>query len=78
LFNIDDDIGEHNNLAEGNPEKVKELASRLGNYLRGVRALRPYYKKTGKLAPWPDDTFLVPSNAQLKWSFECTWITNNF
>ena len=61
LFNIDKDIGEHNNLAEENPEKVKELASRLGNYLRGAGALRPYYKKTGKLTPWPDDTFLVPS-----------------
>jgi arylsulfatase A-like enzyme len=65
LFNIDKDIGEHNNLAEENPEKVKELASRLGNYLRGAGALRPYYKKTGKLTPWPDDTFLVPSKAQL-------------
>lgn len=54
LFNIKDDIGEHNNLADKYPEKVKELASKLGKYLREVGALRPLYKKTGELAPWPD------------------------
>jgi arylsulfatase A-like enzyme len=54
LFNIREDIGEKNNLAEKNPEKVKELASKLGQHLRSVNALRPTYKKTGEIAPWPD------------------------
>jgi arylsulfatase A-like enzyme len=54
LFNIRNDISEQNNLATAHPEKVKELASKLGNYLRKVGAQRPYYKSSGKIAPWPD------------------------
>ena len=57
LFNILEDIGEKNNLAEKKPAKVNELASKLGKYLRSVRAMRPSYKKSGKLAPWPDQIF---------------------
>lgn len=54
LFNIRDDIGEQNNLAEKHPQKVKELAGKLGRYLRKVNAQRPVVKATGKPAPWPD------------------------
>lgn len=55
LYNIKADIGELNNLAESHPEKVKELAIKLGDHLRKVEAFRPTFKKTGDLAPWPDD-----------------------
>ncbi|MFN5422281.1 MAG: sulfatase [bacterium] len=54
LYNVKEDIGELNDLAEKHPEKVRELAIRLGNHLRKVNAFRPTYKKTGDLAPWPD------------------------
>jgi arylsulfatase A-like enzyme len=56
LFNIREDIGELHNLANLQPEKVKELAFKLGKYLREGEAQRPSYKKSGALAPWPDDT----------------------
>ena len=58
LFNIKEDIGELNNLADSNPEKVKELANELGNYLRGVKAQRPIAKKTGANVSWPDEAYL--------------------
>lgn len=54
LYNIREDIGEQNNLAEKHPAKVKELAEKLGRYLRKVNAQRPVVKATGKPAPWPD------------------------
>jgi hypothetical protein len=55
LFNIPEDIGELNNLAEEEKEKVKELAAKLGNYLRKVEAQRPSFKATGKAVAWPDE-----------------------
>lgn len=55
LYNIREDIGEKNNRAEEQPEKVKELASRLGIYLRDAGAQRPLYKETRQPAPWPDE-----------------------
>ena len=54
LFNIKEDIGENFNLAEKNPDKVNELASKLSKYLQDAGALRPVYKKSGEPAPWPD------------------------
>jgi len=54
LFNIREDIRELDNRAAEHPEKVKELAAKLGNYLREVDAQRPVYKDSGKKAPWPD------------------------
>jgi arylsulfatase A-like enzyme len=54
LFNISQDIGEQNNLAERNPEKVNELSKKLGKYLRSVSAQRPFFKETGQPVPWPD------------------------
>jgi arylsulfatase A-like enzyme len=57
LYNIKTDIGELNNLATSNPEKVKELAIRLGNYLKSVDAQRPSLKSTGKLIPFPDEIY---------------------
>ena len=49
------DIGELNNLAGQQPAKVKEMALKLGKYLRGAKAQRPSYKSTGKPVPWPDE-----------------------
>ncbi|MFO7923606.1 MAG: sulfatase [Bacteroidales bacterium] len=55
LFNVAEDIGEKNNLAEAEPAKVTELAAELGEYLRSVDADRPSFKLTGKPVPWPDE-----------------------
>ncbi len=55
LFNILEDIGESNDLASFNPEKVNELARKLGSYLREVNAFRPIDKRTGELVDWPDE-----------------------
>lgn len=54
LFNIKDDIGEKNNLADSNPKKTKQLSGKLGRYLRNIGAQRPVLKATGEPAPWPD------------------------
>ncbi len=55
LFNIPEDIGEHNNLAASKPDKVDKLAIKLGRYLRNIDAQRPALKSTGELVPWPDE-----------------------
>ncbi|MCK5776310.1 MAG: sulfatase, partial [Bacteroidales bacterium] len=55
LYNITNDIGEKENMAKNNTEKVKELAVRLSDYLRSVKAQRPTNKKTNSLVPWPDE-----------------------
>ena len=55
LFNITEDIGELNNLAATEKARVKELAVKLGNYLRSVDAQRPSFKAAGKLVGWPDE-----------------------
>ena len=35
------------------PDKVKELSTLLGEYLRKVGADRPLFKQTNQAAPWP-------------------------
>lgn len=55
LYNITEDIGELKNLESSQPEKVKELAGKLGTYLRSVEAQRPSFKSTGKPVEWPDE-----------------------
>jgi arylsulfatase A-like enzyme len=55
LFNIREDIGEKNDIANSNPQKVAELAKTLGTYLREVNAFRPSNKNTGTLIAWPDE-----------------------
>lgn len=54
LYNIKDDIGEHHNLVETEPEKSRELANVLSHYLREVKAQMPVEKATGKIVPYPD------------------------
>jgi arylsulfatase A-like enzyme len=55
LFNLASDIGESNNLADGNPAKVEELAKLLTQYLRSVDAQMPVDKKTGRPVEWPSE-----------------------
>ncbi|PIE48717.1 MAG: sulfatase [Flavobacteriales bacterium] len=55
LYNIADDIGELNNLAEKKPEKTKELAKVLTDYLKAIDAQIPSDKKTGKQIAYPDE-----------------------
>ena len=55
LFNIAQDISENYNLADDNPEKVKQLSSILGKTLRQMKAQRPSLKSTGKPCKWPDE-----------------------
>lgn len=55
LFNLAEDIGEKQDLSQKYPKKVEGLSKELGNYLRRVDAQRPFFKKTGKLVPWPDE-----------------------
>jgi hypothetical protein len=50
LFNINDDIGETLNRAKDEPQRVQQLASELGAYLRSVNALRPSFKSSGDLS----------------------------
>ena len=54
LFNLTEDIGEITNLAEKEPEKLREMAGLLANYLRKVEAQMPVYKETGEPVPYPD------------------------
>ena len=57
LYNVKDDIGEKNNLALSEPNKVKELSVMLGEFLRSVDAQRPVLKKNLEMAPWPDNNY---------------------
>jgi len=47
LFNIMEDIGEQYNLINSNPQKAKELATVLSDYLVEMNAQMPTHKKTG-------------------------------
>lgn len=57
LFNITEDIGEHNDVARQHPDIVKRLSGELGTYLRKVDGQRPSFKATGKPVPWPDEIY---------------------
>jgi arylsulfatase A-like enzyme len=47
LFNIENDIGEMNNLSEEKPDIVKQLATELRNFLLEANAQMPIDKQTG-------------------------------
>ena len=55
LYNLAEDIGERNNLAAAEPEKVAALARRLGEKLRDWDANMPVIRATGALVPFPDE-----------------------
>ncbi|MFW6277693.1 MAG: sulfatase [Prolixibacteraceae bacterium] len=54
LFNLKTDLGENHNLADEKPEKLKELARELTNYLEKREAPMPRVKETGKEVPYPE------------------------
>ncbi len=54
LYNLREDIGEENDIAEENPEVVDELSRRLSEYLREAGAQRPSLRSDGSACPWPD------------------------
>lgn len=56
LFNLKDDIGEQHNLAKSQPKRAKELAQRLHNWRKSVKAQMPtpnpdYKPSTNKAEP---------------------------
>ncbi len=53
LFNIVEDIGETTNLLLENPEKTKEMAADLSDYLKSVNAQMPKKKESGEQIPFP-------------------------
>lgn len=55
LYNLREDIGEHNDLAAKYPERVKEMASSLGEKLRNWNAPMPTVRATGKKVAMPDE-----------------------
>ena len=55
MYHISSDIGEKENVAGQNPQKVKELSVLLGKKLRGMNAQRPMLIRTGKPCKWPDE-----------------------
>ncbi|MCK0190915.1 sulfatase [Arenibacter sp. F20364] len=55
LFNLKEDIGETQNLVKEQPEKARELAKTLANYLRKVEAQIPSRKDTGEQIAYPDE-----------------------
>lgn len=57
LYNIAEDLGEEKNLAELYPKKVKNLAKKLGSYLRSLNAQRPANKISNRKVQWPDEHF---------------------
>lgn len=58
LFHLGQDLGETRNLASQEPQRVRELASRLSSFLRERKAAMPLVKATGKAVPLPDQAFL--------------------
>lgn len=57
LFNLKDDISEQNNLIDSQPEKAKELAEDLTEYLKSVNAQMPLHI-TGEIpVKWPNEKF---------------------
>jgi arylsulfatase A-like enzyme len=53
LYNLKEDIGESTNLVEENPEKTRELAKVLSDYLKNVDAQMPVDKRTGEKVEYP-------------------------
>ena len=55
LYNLEDDLGEQNNVAAAHPEKVKELAAELSSRLREWNSPMPTSRADGKVVPMPDE-----------------------
>lgn len=57
LYNIASDIGESTNLIDEHPEKAKQLAKTLSDYLKKVDAQMPIDKATGEKVEYPIENF---------------------
>jgi len=57
LYNLDDDIGEKNDLSKANPKTTKKMAAELSRYLRQRQAQLPYNKQLKRVASWPDEAY---------------------
>ncbi len=55
LYHLKEDIGEKQNLADSEPEKLQELADTLTDFLRSADALMPIDKTTGKIVEYPSE-----------------------
>jgi arylsulfatase A-like enzyme len=53
VFNLADDIGETKDLASAQPERVRQLAAQLREFLVRVNAQMPLDRRTGKTVPLP-------------------------
>jgi len=58
LFNLENDLGEKQNLAGQHPEILEQLAAELSDYLRQRGAPMPVDCMTGKEVPWPEEISL--------------------
>jgi arylsulfatase A-like enzyme len=54
LYNLAEDLSEKTDLAEQNPEKLKELAQAMTAQLKEKEALMPTFRATGDPIPYPD------------------------
>lgn len=55
LYNLKKDIKEQHDLSKQFPQKRKDLARLLTQKLQFYKAQMPFFKKTGKQIPWPDE-----------------------
>lgn len=55
LFHLKSDIGESNNLASREPERLQRMQRALGKALRALDAQMPIRKVNGTSVSWPDD-----------------------
>jgi arylsulfatase A-like enzyme len=55
LYNLDNDIGETNNLAASQPARVKQLAQVMGTTLKQREAQMPVDVSSGQPVPYPDE-----------------------
>ena len=54
LYNLTTDIGERNNLAASEPERLKQMAETMTAELKAKNALMPTICATGELLPYPN------------------------
>jgi arylsulfatase A-like enzyme len=55
LFNLREDISEQNELSSAEPEKLRQMAKVLADFLREAKGRMPIDKATGRQVPYPDE-----------------------
>lgn len=61
LYNLNNDIGETNDLSTILPKKTNEMAEFLTRELKKNNALMPFFRESGKRVPWPDEVDKISS-----------------